>query len=102
MIDLNVRAVVQLTGRLLPLLKARGGAIVNVASTAAFQPTPWMATYGATKAFVLNWSLALNQDLRGTGVRVLVVCPGTTETEFFKRAGRGEAPPAKISPSVGR
>jgi uncharacterized protein len=87
MIDLNVRAVVDLTARLLPALKAHGGAVVNIASTAAFQPTPFMATYGATKAFVLHWSLALGEDLRGSGVEVLAVCPGPTSTEFFKRAG---------------
>ncbi len=87
MIDLNVRAVVHLTGLLLPLLRARGGAIMNVASTAAFQPTPTMATYGATKAFVLHWSHALHYELRGSGVRALAVCPGTTRTEFFKTAG---------------
>ncbi len=87
MIDLNVRAVVELTGRLLPSLRGRGGSIINVASTAAFQPTPWMSVYGATKAFVLHWSLALNQELRGTGVHALAVCPGPTATEFFRRAG---------------
>jgi len=90
MIDLNVRAVVQLTGLLLPLLRTRGGAIVSVASTAAFQPTPSMATYGATKAFVLHWSHALNYELRGSGVRAIAVCPGTTRTEFFKTAGLKE------------
>jgi short-subunit dehydrogenase len=87
MIDLNVRAVVDLTVRLLPELKARGGAVLNIASTAAFQPTPYLATYGATKAFVLHWSLSLGEDMRGAGVRVLAVCPGPTATEFFKRAG---------------
>ena len=87
MIDVNVRAVVDLTARLLPLLRARGGAVVNIASTAAFQPTAHMATYGATKAFFLHWSLALNEELRGSGVRALAVCPGPTATEFFKRAG---------------
>ena len=87
MIDVNVRAVVELTGRLLPLLKRRGGVIVTVASTAAFQPTAYMATYGATKAFVLHWSLALNEELRGSGVRALALCPGPTATEFFHRAG---------------
>ncbi len=87
MIDVNVRGLVQLTGLLLPTLRARGGAVINVASTAAFQPTPYMATYGATKAFVLHWSLALNEDLRGTGVRALAVCPGPTATQFFQRAG---------------
>jgi short-subunit dehydrogenase len=87
MIDVNMRALVQLTGLLLPVLRARGGVIMNIASTAAFQPTPWMATYGATKAFVLHWSLALDEDLRGSGVRALAVCPGPTATNFFKAAG---------------
>ena len=87
MLDVNIRGLVHLTGRLLPLLKARGGAIINVASTAAFQPTAYMAAYGASKAFVLHWSLALNEELRGTGVRALAVCPGPTATEFFRRAG---------------
>ena len=87
MVDLNVRAVVHLTGLLLPGLKTRGGAIMNLASTAAFQPTAYMATYGATKAFLLHWSLALNEELRGTGVRALAVCPGPTATNFSQRAG---------------
>ena len=59
MIDLNVRAVVDLSARLLPAILPRGGTIVTIASTAAFQPTPYLTTYGATKAFVRNWSLAL-------------------------------------------
>lgn len=92
MIDLNVRAVVDLTARLLPQLLKRGGTVVNIASTAAFQPTPFLATYGATKAFVLNWTLALNEDLRGTSVRALAVCPGPTRSNFFKSAGF-ESPP---------
>jgi short-subunit dehydrogenase len=87
MIDVNVRAVVQVTGQFLPFLRERGGAIINVASTAAFQPTPSMATYGATKAFLLHWSLALGDELRGSGVRTLAVCPGSTATEFFREAG---------------
>jgi short-subunit dehydrogenase len=87
MVDVNVRAVVQLTGELLPLLKERGGVIVTVSSVAAFQPTPFLATYGAAKAFVLHWSLALDFELRGSGVRALAVCPGPTSTDFFKRAG---------------
>jgi short-subunit dehydrogenase len=87
MIDVNMRALVQLTGLLLPVLRTRGGVVMNIASTAAFQPTPWMATYGATKAFVLHWSLALDEDLRGSGVRSLAVCPGPTATNFFKAAG---------------
>ncbi len=89
-IDVNVRALVQLTGLLLPLLCARGGAIMNIASTVAFQPTPFAATYGASKAFVLHWTLALNEELRGRGVRALAVCPGTTTTDFFRTAGLGD------------
>tara|TARA_R110002050_G_scaffold295865_1_gene455175 strand:- start:51 stop:728 length:678 start_codon:yes stop_codon:yes gene_type:complete len=87
MVDLNIRAVVDLTRRLMPALRERGGAVINVASTAAFQPTPYLATYGASKAFVLHWSLALSEELRGTRVRALAVCPGPTATAFFKRAG---------------
>lgn len=87
LIDVNIRGLVELTGRFLPLLKARGGAILNVASTAAFQPTPYMATYGASKAFVLHWSLALHAELRGSGVTALAVCPGPTTTNFSRRAG---------------
>ncbi len=87
MVDVNIRAVVALTGLFLPILRARGGAVVNVASTGAFQPTPYMATYGASKAFVLHWSLALERELAGTGVRVLASCPGPTATDFFRRAG---------------
>jgi short-subunit dehydrogenase len=90
MIELNVGAVVHLTGLLLPLLLARGGAIMNLASTVAFQPTPFAATYGATKAFVLHWTIALNEELRGRGVRAIAVCPGTTRTEFFRAAGLGD------------
>ncbi len=99
MIDLNVRAVVHLTGLMLPRLRARGGAIMNIASTVAFQPTAFAATYGATKAFVLNWTIALNEELRGSGVRALAVCPGTTRTEFFERAGVGGAEKAPFAMS---
>lgn len=92
MIDLNARAVADLTLRLLPALRERGGAVVTVASTAAFQPTPYLATYGATKAFALHWALALDEDLRGTGVRSLAVCPGPTRSNFFKAAGFARPP----------
>ena len=92
MIDLNIRAVVDLSARLLPEMLERGGVITTIASTAAFQPTPFLSTYGATKAFVRNWSLALNEDLRGTKVRTLAVCPGPTRSNFFKAAGF-ETPP---------
>lgn len=92
MLRLNVEAPLRLTAELLPILKQRGGAIINVASVAGFLPTPYMATYGASKAFLLNWSLALGQDLRDSGIKVLTVCPGPTSTNFFKAAGF-EKPP---------
>lgn len=94
MLDLNARAPMLLTGRLLPQMKERGGAVVNIASIAAFQPTPLMSVYGATKAFLLNWSLGLWQDLRQTRVHVLCVCPGPTGTNFFRAAGFAESPVA--------
>lgn len=87
LLDVNIRALVDLTGRLLPEIKRRGGVVMNVASTAAFQPTPYMASYGASKAFVLHWTLALDAELKGSGVRAIAVCPGPTKTEFFRRAG---------------
>lgn len=87
MVEVNVKAVVHLTGLLLPAIKERGGAIINVASTAAFQPTPCLATYGATKAFLLHWSLSLGEELRPDNVHVLALCPGPTSTRFFSRAG---------------
>ncbi len=87
MLDVNIRGLVELTGRLLPILRARGGVVMNIASTAAFQPTPYMAAYGASKAFVLHWSLALNEEWRGSGLRSMAVCPGPTATQFFRRAG---------------
>lgn len=87
MIDVNVRAPVDITGRLLSRLRKQGGAIINIASTAAFQPMAYMATYGATKAFLLHWSLALSEELKPFGVQVLAVCPGPTSTSFFKNAG---------------
>ena len=87
MLQVNVAGLLDLTGRLLPLLQERGGAIINVASLAAFQPTPFMATYGATKAAVLHWSLALHEELRPQGISVQALCPGPTRTAFHRRAG---------------
>jgi short-subunit dehydrogenase len=92
MIDLNIRAVVELTTRILPEMLDRGGVVVNIASTAAYQPTPFLATYGASKAFVRNWTLALNEDLRGSKVRALAICPGPTRSNFFKAAGFASPP----------
>jgi len=88
MIQLNVTTLTQLCALFGQDMKKKGrGYILNVASTAAFQPTAGMATYGATKAFLLHWSLALGEELRGSGVQVLAVCPGPTATEFFRTAG---------------
>jgi short-subunit dehydrogenase len=82
-IQLNVSALVELTRRFLPaMIERRRGAIINIASVGAFGPGPYMATYCATKAFVLSFSEALAAEVVGTGVHVLCVCPGFTRTEF--------------------
>lgn len=87
-IQLNCGTLVDLTARFLPsMTERRHGVVLNVASTAAFQPTPGMAVYGASKAFVLSYTEALWQECKGTGVKVLALCPGATETEFFARTG---------------
>ncbi len=89
---LNVAAVVSLTHLFLPgMLKKKSGVVINVASTAAFQPTPHMAVYGATKAFVLSFTEALWEENRKRGVQFLALCPGSTETEFFNIVGAEEA-----------
>lgn len=90
MVRLNVEAVVGFCGIYAPRMVARGrGSILNVASTAAFQPLPYQATYAASKAFVNSFSEALHIDLAGTGVTVTALCPGPTETEFAEEAGMG-------------
>jgi short-subunit dehydrogenase len=97
MIDLNVRSLVELTYRFLaPMRERKGGAIINVASTAGFQPVPFMATYAATKAFVLSFSESLWEENRPHGVKVMALCPGVTETNFFE-ASRMQRPPARAS-----
>lgn len=91
MIRLNVSALVELCGLFVPAMKARGsGRVLNVASTAAFQPGPFMAIYYATKAFVLSFSEALWDELNGSGVTVTCLCPGPVRTEFADRAGMNE------------
>jgi uncharacterized protein len=91
MAELNVVAVVDMTGRLLPEMVGRGrGAVLNVASSAAFQPLPRQATYAATKAFINAFTEALHIDLAGTGVTATVLCPGFTETEFAEVGGVGD------------
>ena len=88
MVDLNVRAVVALTRRFLPaMVERRRGAVVNVVSMSAFQPVPFLATYAATKAFVLSLTESLAVELAGTGVRVQALCPGNIPTEFQRVAG---------------
>jgi short-subunit dehydrogenase len=97
MIDLNVRSLVELTHRfLVPMRERKSGSIINVASTAGFQPVPFMATYAATKAFVLSFSEALWEENRPHGVKVMALCPGVTDTNFFE-ASRMQRPPARIS-----
>ena len=97
MIDLNIRSLVELTHRFLqPMRQKKSGAIMNVASTAGFQPVPFMATYAATKAFVLSFSEALWEENRTYGVKVMALCPGVTETNFFD-ASRMQRPPARTS-----
>lgn len=83
-INVNVASLTQLARIYFPLMKARGhGAIINIASTASYQPIPNMSVYGATKAYVLNFTEALWGEAQGTGVKVLAVSPGPTQTEFF-------------------
>jgi short-subunit dehydrogenase len=90
MVDLNIRALVELTHIYwLGMLAKKRGGVLNVASTAAFQPGPFMAVYYASKAFVLSFSEALWEEARGTGVHVSVLCPGPTESNFRARAGTG-------------
>ena len=88
LIQVNVTAVTMLTRRLAPgMVARRRGRILNVASTAAFQPGPLMATYYASKAYVLSFSEALANELDGSGVTVTCLCPGPTATGFAARAG---------------
>jgi short-subunit dehydrogenase len=99
MIDLNIKALVELTYLFLPLMRERKqGAIINVASTAGFQAVPFMATYAATKAFVLSFSEALWEENRPHGIKIMALCPGVTETNFFE-AARGQKPPARVAQS---
>lgn len=86
-IDLNISGTVQLTHGLLPKLIEHGGCIATVSSTSAFQPTPVMATYGASKAFLMHWTLALGEDLKESAVRTMILCPGGTQTPFLSKAG---------------
>jgi short-subunit dehydrogenase len=87
MIQVNIAALTHLTKLFLPpMIKRRSGRILNVASTAAFQPGPLMAVYYATKAYVLSFSEALAEELRNSGVTVTALCPGPTQTDFADTA----------------
>jgi uncharacterized protein len=97
MIDLNTKALVALTYLYLkPMRERKKGTILNVASTAAFQGVPYMATYAATKAFVLAFSEALWDENRPLGVHVMALCPGVTETNFFAAANT-DKPPMRVA-----
>ncbi len=89
--ELNVVALTALTHAVVPKMVVRGdGVIINVASLAAFQPMPQMATYAATKSYVLSFTSSLWGEMEGTGVRVVCICPGPTDTSFFHNAGNGD------------
>jgi uncharacterized protein len=90
MVRVNVEAVVDLTSRFLgPMVERGRGSVINIASTAAFQPLPGSAVYAASKSFVLSFSEAIRTELRGRGVTVTAVCPGPVRTEFTDVAGVG-------------
>jgi uncharacterized protein len=93
LLQVNVVALTALTKLLLPpMLAQRSGRILNVASTGAFQPGPFMAVYYASKAYVLSFSEALAEELAGSGVTVTALCPGPTQTQFLARAGVADVP----------
>lgn len=96
MIDLNCKALVYITEISLPYMNS-GAKIVQVDSIAAFQPIPYLNVYGATKAFVLNYSLALQEEVKKDGVRVYALCPGWTKTEFFNGSGNEEGVVTKFN-----
>jgi short-subunit dehydrogenase len=103
MVDLNVRAVTDLSLVFLDSLRRRRGGLLNVASVAGFLPGPGMAVYYATKAYVLSFSEALHHELKPDGVRVTVLCPGPVKTEFQARAGIAEGRfPSFLVRSAGR
>jgi short-subunit dehydrogenase len=101
MVRTDVEAVVHLCSAFVPGMVERGsGGVLNVASTAAFQPLPGQAGYGASKAFVLSYSRALGAELRGTGVTVTTLCPGPVETGFAQAAGMSDEEAGSAMPKV--
>jgi short-subunit dehydrogenase len=87
MLNVNIVTLTALTHLLIPSLRKSRGVIINLASTAAFQPVPYMAAYAASKAYVLHWSEPLHAELHADGIYVLTLCPGATTTGFFDAAG---------------
>lgn len=85
MIDLNDKALVAITYLSLPYMK-KGSQVYQIGSLSSFQPVPYISVYGATKAFVLSFTRAVNAELRHTGIKMMAVCPGWVKTEFFDRA----------------
>lgn len=103
MVWLNVNTLTELSRLLVPHMVKRGyGKVVNIASVAAFQPCPNFAVYGATKAYVLSLSEAMNIELKGTGVSVTAVCPGATDTAFHKVAGTTNVLAMKLMDSAAK
>jgi short-subunit dehydrogenase len=101
MVRTDVEAVVHLCSLFLPgMAERKRGAVLNVASTAAFQPIPGQAGYAASKAFVLSYSQAIGQELRGTGVSVTALCPGPVETGFADAAGLGDSAAEDAMPKI--
>ncbi|CAL9543333.1 hypothetical protein SUDANB145_04268 [Streptomyces sp. enrichment culture] len=101
LVGLNATAVAELTALFLPAMVSRGrGAIVNIASTAAYAPAPYNAAYAASKAFVLSFTQALWQETRGTGVRVVAVSPGAVETPMNRSRVPGKRQPEQVADTV--
>lgn len=101
MLQVNVEALTHLTRLLLPPMLARGrGGVLNVASTAGFQPGPYMSVYYASKAYVLSLSEALAEEMKGTGITISCLAPGPTRTEFQQRAGAKRAWVSQLNPGT--
>ena len=99
MIDLNVKAVVDLTHRSLKYM-GEGSKIINISSAAAFSPLPYFNIYAATKVFVLNFSNALKVEVEDRGIDVITVCPGPADTEFFQVQGGAKTKGIKVAKSI--
>jgi short-subunit dehydrogenase len=98
MLQVNITALTELTGLFLPgMIERRLGGVLNVASVAGFVPGPGMAVYYASKAFVLSFSEALAEEIAGTGVKVMALCPGPTKTNFFKIAHANDAQLVRVA-----